>query len=332
MGSLFLCTLVCMNTELLDYIKLLSKRDKKPLAEKALKVAEEQGELAKAILPYVSSYATQHRFVDKYKILEEVADTMLAAISIAYDLDFTHEEIEEVLDRKSQYWQSLQDKEDETPGPWPYEIHLTVETQLFSDAFISRFKSNCIEIGVKPIVLDLENNGGVVLTDVMTSSKHKGDNTSVYTESQRIKKELLNRGYKILREKIETVPWHPGSPRKKTDTMPKGCYFESHVAVEVDDSDERKEILQELAKKFDGHLSRNVFKKISEGKFIQMVTFRKYDTYKDWFLDHVHMVVYNIKRAGFDVPKTEIEFCLYDTKNTHDYLWLKKNEQTLENR
>ena len=62
-----------MNKELLDYIQELSKRDKKSLTSKALKVSEEQGELAKAILPFESAYACRHRFVDKYKILEEVA-------------------------------------------------------------------------------------------------------------------------------------------------------------------------------------------------------------------------------------------------------------------
>jgi NTP pyrophosphatase (non-canonical NTP hydrolase) len=117
-----------MNKDVLDYIQTLSLRDKKNLAEKALKVSEESGELSKAVLPYVSAYATNHRFVDKYKILEEVADTILASISIAYDLGFTHEDIESVIDQKSRYWQSLQDREDAAQFPLPYEIHITVET------------------------------------------------------------------------------------------------------------------------------------------------------------------------------------------------------------
>ena len=94
-----------MNQQLLNYIQELSKKDKKTLSQKALKVAEESGELAKAVLPFDSAYATRHRFVDKTKILEEVCDTILASISIAYDLDFSHEEIEEMMYTKSQKMQ-----------------------------------------------------------------------------------------------------------------------------------------------------------------------------------------------------------------------------------
>jgi hypothetical protein len=50
-----------MNNELLDYIQNLSLRDFKTLSQKALKVSEECGELAKAVLPYDNAYATRHR-------------------------------------------------------------------------------------------------------------------------------------------------------------------------------------------------------------------------------------------------------------------------------
>ncbi len=323
-----------MNQELLNYIQTLSLRDKKSLAEKALKVSEESGELSKAVLPYVSAYATNHRFVDKYKILEEVADTMLASISIAYDLGFTHEDIEGMMDQKSRYWQELQDKEDVAQFPLPYEIHVTVETQLFDDKFIPQFKEDCVFIGVKPIVLDLENGGSVVLTDVMTSSKHYGNNTSVYFESQRIKNELMLRGYKVLRQKIETVPWHPGSPRKKQNNaipyegekMPEGCYFESHLSIEMDGSKRKENMLRNIISPQGGHLSKNVFKKVSEGKYIQMVTFRDYNTYKEGFEQDIKNNILQLKSLGFEIPKHEVEFCLYDTKNNHDYLWLKKEK------
>ncbi len=52
---------------------------------------------------------------------------MLAAISIAYDLGFSHEDIEEVMEEKAQMWQGLQAKEDNANFPIPYEIHVTVE-------------------------------------------------------------------------------------------------------------------------------------------------------------------------------------------------------------
>ena len=60
-----------MNTQLLDYIKKLSLDDKKTLSQKALKVAEESGELAKVVLPFDNAAGTIHRFIEKGRILEE---------------------------------------------------------------------------------------------------------------------------------------------------------------------------------------------------------------------------------------------------------------------
>lgn len=318
-----------MNKDLLDYIQTLSLRDKKSLAEKALKVSEEQGELAKAVLPYVSAYATNHRFVDKYKILEEVADTILASISITYDLGFTHEDIEGMLEEKSKYWQELQDKEDAAQFPLPYEIHLTVELpdkKEEIEQYIEEFKIACAKAGVKPIMLDLQNNDISVMKDLMTSSKHYGDNSSVYKEVQRIKYVLSGDGFIAVRQKIESVPWHPGSPRKLGDKMPKGCYFESHLAIEMDGSQRKENQLRNLISYKGGHLSKNIFKKITEGKYIQMVTFREYDTYKNAFEENIKNTISQFKSNGFEIPKHEVEFCIYDTKNNHDYLWLKKEK------
>lgn len=50
------------------------------------------------------------------------------------------------------------------------------------------------------------------LKDVMTSSKHFGDNRSAYEEANRIANKLTSFGYKVVRKKIETVPWHPAAP------------------------------------------------------------------------------------------------------------------------
>lgn len=48
-----------------NYIKSLSLKDKKTLSQKCLKLTEEVGELAKAILPYDSAHGTNHRFIER---------------------------------------------------------------------------------------------------------------------------------------------------------------------------------------------------------------------------------------------------------------------------
>ena len=95
-----------------EFIKQLSLNDKKTLSQKALKTCEEVGELAKAILPFDSAHGTNHRFVDREKILEEIADVHLTNISIAYSLNFTDEEIMDMIHQKSLKWSELQANEE----------------------------------------------------------------------------------------------------------------------------------------------------------------------------------------------------------------------------
>lgn len=315
-----------MEKQLLDYIQKLSKHDKKSLSQKLAKVFEEGGELAKAVLPFESAYACRHRFVDKYKILEEVSDTILAAISIAYDLGFSHDDIEEMLDEKAQYWQDLQTSEDDANYPLPYEIHVTVERDenKSMEEFSELFKKACEKIGVKAIVLDLENSDGEHMKDVMTSSKHKGDNRTVYEEVQRISTYLTRLGYKVVREKVETAPWHPGAPKKPGDTMPKDCYFESHIGIEIDGSEETREELTQQARMLNAHLSKNMFKKLEDGKYIIMLTIRDSHVCRQEFEERIEFAIKMLQENGYRMPKKEVvEFAIYDTKLNHDYLWLK---------
>jgi hypothetical protein len=318
-----------MDTKLLDYIQELSLKDKKDLSQKGLKAGEEFGELAKAILPYVSAPGTKHRFVDKYKILDCVADNILTALSVAYDIGFNHEDIESMIHRKSMKWEELQIDEETANFPVPYEIHVTIECQEFSNSFLERFKLACVEINVKPIILDLENSQNTI-RDVMTSSKFRGNNTTAYEECCRIKKELQIRGFNVVREKIESAPWHPGAPKKSSDIMPENCYFESHVAVELDNTDEQKRILSFMASNYNAHMSKNVFKKLDNGRSVQMLTLRNYKTTREKFQSEVTSLVQTLER-NFAVPKTEVEFCVYDSKVNHDYQWLNNESKTISN-
>lgn len=312
-----------MDEKILDYIKELSIRDKKTLTGKALKISEEQGELAKIVLAYDNAAGATHRFIEKERLLEESVDIILAAISIAYSLDYTHEDIEEMMHRKSEKWHGLQVKEDKIKGPVPYEIHVTIKNpgiDFDGVNLIDNFIYECKELGVKPIVLDLENNGENVMKDVMTSSHHFGDNRSAYEEASRLR-DYLGKGFEVLRVKIETVPWHPAAPVNEGDKMPANCYFEAHVGCIISIDEKLK--LSHLAQTFGAHLSKNAFKKIEDGKFVNMVTLRNYDCTYSSFKAEVDDFVNSIKKEDILFEKVETEFCLYDTKISHDYLWLK---------
>jgi NTP pyrophosphatase (non-canonical NTP hydrolase) len=336
-----------------DFIKELSIQDKKTLSQKALKTCEEVGELAKAILPFDSAAGTNHRFVDREQILEEIADVYLTNISIAYSLGFSDEEINDMIYRKSLKWSEIQSKESESPFPLPFEIHITVDGSEMIDPIlfdrkkfdIDYFKRVCKDIGVKPIVLDLETNSDII-KDTMTSSKFFGDNRSVYDESQRIVNSLEESGFEVLRTKIETVPWHSKAPKnlKIGEIIPDNCYFESHIGISIFKS--QKEILDKFVEReFNSEmlgdflnikikefgslkLSSNFFKK-SEDKFINIITFRSSKVGYTTFKEIVELIKKTMNLGGFDYEKVEIEFCIYDTNLSHDNKWMLEGADSL---
>ena len=320
-----------------DYIKDLSIKDKKTLSQKTLKLVEEVGELARVILPYDSAHGTNHRFTDRDAILEELVDVYLTNISISHSLGFTDEEFNDMLVKKTEKWGSLQAKEEQATFPLPFEIHVTVDGDKSKrENFhfeIDEFKEDCSLVGVKPIVIDLEINDGSIIKDVMTSSKFFGDNRGAYEESERIVKELRDRGYDVVRNKIESVPWHPAAPVTSTGReIENGCYFESHIGVTI--LPNQKEDLETFIRSTltNGHLielsgtaklSQNFFKKSNDGnRFVNMLTYRSNMCGRPKFTLEVDEIKHLLKEEGFDFEKVEVEYAVYDTNVTHDAKWI----------
>lgn len=313
-----------MTPQLLTYIRHLSKQDRKTLSQKALKTCEEVGDLAKVVLPYENAYATTHRFTERERILEESVDTVLCALSVAYDLDFTDEEVEAMMIAKSEKWAGLQSNEANLKYPLPFEIHITVKLPFVHKFEIEKFQQTCKQINVKPIILDLQSqSGNSVMDDVMTSSKHFGTNTSAYVEATRIQFELKGYGYEVIRVKIETVPWHPAAPQKRDDKMPQNCYFEAHIPVTIHSSDEstlRTHITQCLLQI---HTSRNTFKVLDDGRKVIMLTYRAHGGWADQFQYIVKQLMEHIGNARYcEIGKVHTEFSIYDTKVSHDTSWI----------
>lgn len=308
-----------MDKKLLEFIRELSGADSKSLSQKTLKACEEVGELAKVVLPFEDAFACKHRFVDRRAILEEVADVMLTVMSVAYNLDFEDSDLDEMIKEKALYWAELQSRDRDAKFPIPYEIHVTVKSNN-----VESFKTACAAANVKPLLLDLQNSNGVaVMQELMTSSVFMGNNSSVYAEMQRISNALVGQGFNVVREKIETVPWHPAAPSNKhaQPEMPLNCYFESHLAIVTSEADLPR--LRDLVTKHGCHLSKNVFKRIDQDHFKIMSTYRKYDGIFENFKDSVEAIKKDIISAGFEVEKTIVEFSVYDSRVSHDATWLK---------
>lgn len=316
-----------INNNLLEFIKNLSLHDKKTLTQKNLKLSEEVGELAKAVLPYENAYATTHRFISREKILEELADVFLVNASMLFSENYSIEDFEKMIQQKALKWAQLQAAEDKIKYPVPFEIHITVEL-----GDLNKFKKDCVNINVKPILLDLHLKNNGIMKDLMTSSIFHGENSGAYNEMVRITNAFEELGYVILRKKIETVPWHPAAPRMDGNhVMPKDCYFESHVGIIVEEQIDNTKLsqlsLQNICNSYGIHLSRNAFKKIeNENKsypsYMLMATLRSYaDVYED-FKEKLNNFVLEIENKGFLHEKPIIEFSIYDSKISHDVSWI----------
>ena len=203
-----------------------------------------------------------------------------------------------------------------------YEIHVTVQTNN-----VEQFRAKCKNIGVKPIILDLQTKSGDVLCDVMTSSTISTEDISIgdaQKEMDRIVSELANDGFQILRKKIETVPWHPEAPTEHNGQRHfPGSHFEAHLGVIIK-SEEDATILTEFAGKHSLHLSKNIFKRFDDGSYCQMATYRSYTMVKEDFELNIEEIVKTLKSDGLTFEKAPtIEFAIYDSNHEHDSTWLK---------
>lgn len=188
-----------------------------------------------------------------------------------------------------------------------HELHLTVE--LIDD--VEKFKRDCKEINVKPIILALQASNKVI-RDVMTSYTRK----CTYSHMQDIYYQQCSyfekKGYKIVRFKIETTG--DANTLIYTDS-----YFESHIHLHIE-KDFKMYKLQQVCKDLDVHLSRNVFKE-TETYDVIMATLRTYDKL-DVFKTKLTNVVKTLSEF-VTVGEHHIEYAIYDDNVQHDRAWLE---------
>lgn len=198
-----------------------------------------------------------------------------------------------------------------------YEIHITIRCKTED---IDKFKSDCVAIGVKPIVLDLQSNGGAsVMQDVMTSSKYVGETPLIALSV--VEQKLYSFGYEILRKKLETTPYNLAVPTVSNELkVGMDCYFESHLQIET--TPDRLLELRRICQTNDVHLSRNIFKEIG-ANIIIMATLRKYDGWIEQFSREVEKFYVALLKSGFYAKKIEVEYAIYDSNVHHDREWVE---------
>ena len=186
-----------------------------------------------------------------------------------------------------------------------FEIHLTVQ-----NIGILKFIDDCKEFGLKPILIEIENNS-IIVEQLMTS--FKDERYHYFPSLVKQRNFLLSLGYTILREKVEIKP---GLKKHSEHT-----YYESHLRLKLPKNFNRT-ILELFSQKNDLHLSKNLFKRDEFFDF-QMITYRKNDMDIDSFINQIEKFKNDLDRLNIIYDKIEIEECVYDSNISVDNSWLK---------
>lgn len=96
-----------MNTvQLMQKITDLSRLEDSGMVERALKTSEETGELAQAVLSYKGMHGTAYKGKTSEDVLEEVADVIMCAMSVAIAAGYSTMDIESMIAVKCEKWES----------------------------------------------------------------------------------------------------------------------------------------------------------------------------------------------------------------------------------
>jgi len=87
-----------------EIIAISKAYDKKTSIQKVLKLVEEVGELAQAILINEEAHGTQYRDKSQFSIVEELADVYLCLFAIFPGYDISEEAFNEEVGKKLNKW------------------------------------------------------------------------------------------------------------------------------------------------------------------------------------------------------------------------------------
>ncbi|MDO8640114.1 MAG: MazG-like family protein [Nitrosarchaeum sp.] len=90
-----------------DKIFAASKYDTKSLEQKALKLAEESGEVAQAVLSYCKAPGCAAKGKTKADVIEEACDCIITAASVIYQIEngkVDDDFLEKMIDHKLDKW------------------------------------------------------------------------------------------------------------------------------------------------------------------------------------------------------------------------------------
>lgn len=195
----------------------------------------------------------------------------------------------------------------------PHELHVTVAADS-SDPKL--FKQACIDLGVKAHIIHNELPNGDNFDDYLTGSEFNGRSSQAFSELGRIASGLRSSGLEVVREKVETTPWHPEAPKTSLDRLKDGNYFECHFTLPDLPTIHGFRALQWgdvpfLISTTDNKRQNNLL----------FATMRHYISTAGEFCKNVDEIYHTLSQQ-IVIDQPTVEFSLYDSNPDHDKTWV----------
>jgi NTP pyrophosphatase (non-canonical NTP hydrolase) len=94
----------------LSFIEEVSKKEKKTLSQRALKLQEEVGEVAQALLIKQKAPGMSHKSIEHGELTVECIDVLLVTLDLFFANGGTKHTLMDLLSKKTKKWESSQSK------------------------------------------------------------------------------------------------------------------------------------------------------------------------------------------------------------------------------
>jgi hypothetical protein len=196
----------------------------------------------------------------------------------------------------------------------PHELHVTVDAK---DTDPEQFREVCKDLDIKAHIISNELPNSEPILDYLTGSEYRGSSGQAYIELGRIASGLKESGFNVVREKIETEPWHPNSPKTNLDRLAEGTYFECHFTLPDLPTVHRITHLKWGDVPF---LISTTEKKRQSG--LLFATMRHYISTAGEFVKNTAGIYAALSEQIDNIPEPTVEYSLYDSNPDHDTVWV----------
>lgn len=197
-----------------------------------------------------------------------------------------------------------------------FECHITV---VLSGNRVQDFCESCYALNAKPIVIELSS--GATSFQPMLSKRLSGEAIAVLASIEELEAQLSAQ-YDVTRIKVEAALSNHGIPSTNGDAISsvRDCYFEHHVKVLLDKTEDR-ELLRRNLESLQGHLSRNALNQLGDTEQ-RFITQRFYNTGQMEAAENLEKLINFLTLEKITILDQIREYNIYDSNVDLDSGWI----------